>query len=359
MKVAIILSGNLDIQPYVRYFTDVFDSLLIDYEYICWDRDYSNPITINNHEIYSYRRNSSIKNKRFLKLYDYYLFSQFVINHLKKYHYDFLIVHTITNAVFLKNFLIKNFKQKYIFDIRDYSPIFVLTKKYVTQLVSHSTFTTISSSGFLTWLPNSNKYVISHNVAMQYLEESQFEHELFKGDKINILTIGQIRDYVTNKRLIVDLGNKDKIRLIFAGYGIEKDNIEKFALNSYSNVYFLGKYIKEDESHIVQNADFIYIVLPTDILSSTLMSNRFYLSIVHRKPMIVNEESAQASFVKKFNLGIIVKSDDNIQEKLFEYINSFDFVAFNQGCIDVIEVVKEDITVFKNSIINYFKYARK
>ena len=53
------------------------------------------------------------------------------------------------------------------------------------------------------------------------------------------------------------------------------------------------------------------------------MTNRFYLSLIFKKPMIVNKDSIQASFVKKYNLGIIISSEDNISERIMDYKNSF------------------------------------
>ena len=98
------------------------------------------------------------------------------------------------------------------------------------------------------------------------------------------------------------------------------------------------------------SADLLNIILPIDILSSTLMSNRFYLALIHRKSMLVNEESFQASIVKQFNLGLILKSEEDIYEKLLEYINHFDFAIFNKGCCDMIEILKKDIVSYENRI---------
>ncbi len=360
MRIAIILSGNLVMQPYIKYYTDVFDSLNMDYEYVCWDRDFINPIIYNNHKVIAFNISGSIKNKQYRKLYDYYRYSQFVRNHIDNSQYDFLLIHTITSAVFLNRYLNKNFNFKYIFDIRDYSIIYPFVKKKVTHLITNSIFTAISSLGYLNWLPKENSYVLSHNVSKSYLETTfKSTEELFKNDKINILTIGQIRDFSSNKRVIKALGNKNKIKMIFAGSGIEKEKLEYFAMNKYTNIVFTGRYKKEEESFIVQSADFINIVLPIDVLSNTLISNRFYLGILHRKPIIVNEESFQANYVKKFNLGLIVKSEDDIYEKLIEYINNFDFKAFNKGCNDIIEIIKKDITIFENYIINMHQNAHK
>lgn len=55
------------------------------------------------------------------------------------------------------------------------------------------------------------------------------------------------------------------------------------------------------------------------MISDYLMSNRFYLSVTHGKPMIVNSKCTQADFVKKYNLGVIIDENDNIAEKIKDY----------------------------------------
>ena len=66
--------------------------------------------------------------------------------------------------------------------------------------------------------------------------------------------------------------------------------------------------------------------------------------------MIVNEESIHASFVKKYNLGLIVNSEDDIYERIIDYKASFDYKIFINGCNDIIKIIKNDIRVFQNEI---------
>ncbi|UQD56125.1 hypothetical protein [Flavobacterium sp. K5-23] len=352
MKVGIVLSGNIESQPYVSYYTDVFDNIDIDYEYICWDREKVNPSVYNNHNVISIDVKGSVRNNNFRKLYDYWLFSKNVKNHLDKNHYDFLLIHTIVNGVFLKNYLIKYYKNKYIFDIRDYSPIYPFVKNTVEKIITQSLFTSVSSEGFLKWLPNKSKVVISHNVSKYSLDVSLLNNNglLNNNDSITILTIGKIRDFYSNKRVINDLGNKQGIKMIFSGSGIESEKLETFSLNNYNNILFTGPYEKKDESTFVKSSNMLNIVLPKNILSTSLISNRFYLALTHRKLMIVNEESFQATFIKKYNLGIIVKSEDDIYVKMMEYIKDFDYNSFDKGCDDLIGIIKKDIVIFENTI---------
>lgn len=349
MKIGVILSGNIDSQPYMSYYTDVFDEMNIDYDYIGWDRDNANPQVYNNHKVISITVKGSIRNNNFRKIYDYWFFAKSVKEYLNKNTYDFLLVHTIVNAVFLKSYLLKYYNNKYIFDIRDYSPIYPFVKTIVKKLIVKSSFTAVSSEGFLKWLPAKSQVVMSHNIAKNNLHVPVLQKSLNR-DSLTILTIGKIRDLHSNMRVICDLGNKTGLEMIFSGSGIESEKLKTFSLNNYRNVIFTGSYEKKNESDLVKSASMLNIVLPKNVLSRTLISNRFYLAITHKKPIIVNQESFQSTFISKYNLGIIIKSEENIYEKINEYIDGFDYNSFNNGCDDFIKVIKKDIEIFENTI---------
>jgi hypothetical protein len=350
MKVGIVLSGNLESQPYLSYYTDVFDQLNIDYEYICWDRDKDNPAVYNNHNVISVNIKGSTKNNNYRKLYDYWLFSKEVKKHLANNHYDFLLIHTIVNAVFLKNYLIKYYSSKYIFDIRDYSPIYPFVKNSIEKIIAQSAFTAISSEGFLEWLPEGSKVIMSHNVSKSSLDISIINNDSLRNDSLVILTIGKIRASSSNKRIIKDLGNKQGVQMMFSGSSMESEKLEIFTSNKYKKIIFTGSYEKKNESNFVKPSNMINIILPKDISCTTPMSNRFYLGLTYRKPMIVNEESFQATYIKKYNLGVIVKTGDNIYEKILEYIKDFNYNSFDKGCGDLIGIIKKDILIFENTI---------
>lgn len=356
MKICIICPGNIESLPYVKYYTDVFDSINADYEYICWDRDNSINTKYIEHNVTYFKKSSPATESSFRKLHNYWIFSKFVKTKIEKSNFDYVLVHTIACAVFLKDFLINNFKEKYIFDIRDYSPMLPYVKSSMKCLVNNSLFTTISSQGFLRWLPENNKYIISHNIDKALLKSSPKERKIFGTNPYQLLTIGQLRDFPANKSVIDAFANKKNINMVFAGVGPEKNNLALFSIkNCVDNIIFTGRYKKEDESTVVYPSDLLNIILPVDVASNTLMSNRFYLSLVNRRPMIVNVESIQAKFVEQFNLGIIIKSTDDIFSKLVEYSGAFDYETFNNGCEELIASILIDVEKFERIICQHVK----
>ncbi|MGF2021808.1 capsular biosynthesis protein, partial [Staphylococcus aureus] len=80
---------------------------------------------------------------------------------LKENHYDFVIVWGSYTGHLFKSFLEKHYKNKFILNIRDY--FFEnnkLIKYRMKKIVDASRLTTLSSEGFLKFLPKSEKYRI-------------------------------------------------------------------------------------------------------------------------------------------------------------------------------------------------------
>ena len=133
--------------------------------------------------------------------------------------------------------------------------------------------------------------------------------------------------------------------------GIAYDLLKKYeAKKMYNNVKITGYYPKKEEFSIVDGCDFMNIILPDDTLSRYLISNRFYLSLLRRKPMIVSSGGIQAEYVKEYDLGIIISSEDDIYSKIMIYARSFDPIQFKKNCDRFLEMVRSDMQIFSRSV---------
>lgn len=356
MRIAIIVPSNVENAPYIKYYTNIFDTMNnIEYVYITWNR-YKMSENINKH--YVFDKGSNVNLPKLKKYYHYKLFSNYVKQILEKERFDFIIVFTIQAALFLSKYLVKNYRNKFIFDIRDYSPLYYMFKKEVEKIIKYSAATTISSLGFQQWLPSGYNYLLGHNTEKELINEALIKVSGEKNDfnnNVSILTIGQLRDFSENSRLILSLRNSMIFSLYFVGDGRASHLLRNIS-QDIRNVFFLGRYLKEDESNIVDKYDLINILLPITLADTTLMSNRFYLSLIHRKPMIVNYESIQANYVSKYNVGLVIKKNDDIPEKVTEYLNAFDVKKYSIGCRKLLEEIKCDINKFEETIISILKY---
>ena len=324
MRIALICPSNLLYMPYVSNYERILKENYVDYDIINWDR-----FSIEKESEFTYRDSKIGHQRSFL---DYFKFSRFVLNILRMNRYDKVIVFGIQLVFFFKRYLIKEYSNKFIIDIRDYNRII----KYfnIGKLIDNSNFTVLSSPGYKDWLPKSNKYVINHNTQIERLDElRKVEREIKNKDIISISYIGSIRDYKINTNFIDSLKNKKHIALNFHGEGSINKDIENYVIDQIiDNVRLTGRYEKEEEAKLYKGSDFINVLIPNDSINSrTLLPNRLYNAAVYGKPIIAFKGTYLSEIIKKYNLGIVVGSFFNIEREIMEYINNFNFELYEKG----------------------------
>ena len=352
-RLLFIIPSLPDFVPYVYNYIKIAEQIGAEYDVICWNR-YGDKIVglPHNYFVYQHTTNNSFHMLR--KMWEIYEFYRFAMQVVHDRHYYRVFIYTIADSVFFARWLTHKYRNRYVFDIRDYSPMIdsKLMLPFVKKLLRYSELNVISSEGFLHWLPKGYEYTLCHNIEMNKMmgsfngcEQRQF------GGLLRVLTIGAIRNANSNKRIVDALGNHDNIQLDFAGGGEIADLLKNYCVDkSIENVSFLGHYRKEEEDEIVKRCDFLNIVLPHDMISDYLMTNRFYLSVRLRKPMIVNEGNFQAEQVKKYGLGVIIYPEDDVYTKLIEYIQSFNWADYNNNCVKYMEDVRKDMVEWEKRV---------
>jgi hypothetical protein len=110
----------------------------------------------------------------------------------------------------------------------------------------------------------------------------------------------------------------------------------------------------EEEQGIVERADIINILFPRIAVNYANLNNRFYHAIIHRKPVLAYNGSIMAEYVEKYNLGLVLQSDDDILKELDRYINEFDIHSFERGCNKMTEILMDDNEIFENTLKEIF-----
>lgn len=355
MKNLIIIGAMPNMSPYIYSYIKIFKKNNISYDVICWNRNSDCREELPDNYIL-YNKPSDIKKPFWKKLFDLYGYASFIREKCNNSNYNLVIVFTIAAGVFLQSFLKKEYKGRYIFDIRDYSPIMnnLFFQIKTEKMIEHSVFTVVSSKGFLRWLPQKEKYhyVVTHNIdgnsILMYNEDRVSKSPSYP---IRVLTIGQLRDFSSNSCVIKQLCNNRNYTLLFSGTGLAEKQLKEFAEYSHAkNVFFTGYYKKEEEKDLVKKCDMLNILFNHDINSDTLMSNRFYLSVLHRKPMIVRSGTYQAELVSLYNLGVVVGDEDNMVHIIEDYWQTFDLNAYNNGCRSFLSTVSNEIIIFEDEI---------
>jgi hypothetical protein len=335
MSIALICPSNMLYMPYVENYIKILNEDNLDYSIINWDRFH---IEGENCEL-KYK-NSKIGHQR--NYYDYYKYAKFIIKKLNEKKYDKLVIFGLQLSYFLKGYLLKNYKGNYILDIRDYNKIIRFFN--INKLIDSSGFTVVSSNAYKQWLPICNKYAINHNTQLTSLEDLYPVDFRCTQNKINISCIGAIRDYDVNSELINSLKNSDNISLYYHGEGIINEDIKQFLLSKkIGNVFFTGRYNRDNEKELYQNSDFINVFRYNDgINNKTALPNRLYNSAIYGKPMIALEGTYLADQIKEYKLGLVLNSFDNIKDEIVDYLREFDKEEYEKGRVSLFQMILND-----------------
>lgn len=356
MKVALIFPNNLYTSPYLVYYTQILDREGISYDVISWNRN-------NRHEAQTIAYTpKKIYTLKYLKLVDYFKFIKFVKSEVSKNDYDKLIVFTCQLGIFMQGYLKRNFSGKYLLDIRDYSPLIPYFQNKITELVKHADLVPLSSKGFENWLPKSENYILSHNVnislVLERLQSARNDREYFSNETLTIDTIGQIKDYASEQKIVSILGNDNRFSMTYIGFGISIPELKDFVKESgFKNISFTGPYKKENEHEMLVNTDFVNILISESTFNNDVLSNRLYLAALLGIPCLVNHYTReQRKIIEKFRFGIVIKDYNQIPEEVLQFKRQFKKNQFQENCTNFLKEVVEDHKAFDRKLVQFLKF---
>lgn len=352
MKVALVIPNNLWFCPYVSIYTNVLQEKGFDYDIISWNRDGVAEDAIQYN--FQLRRKNSLS-----LLCGYIRFARFVKKVLASTSYDRVIVFTPQSAIFLAGFLKRNFAEKYIFDYRDLSieqkRIFLPVFK---QVLRNSYANVISSPGFKQYLPKGFKFLISHNFDISDVQKSLEDTSkiVLPQNPIDVLTIGGIRDFDSNIQVIKALVNNKDFNIRFVGKGPSAKSL-KDASDSFraENIIFEGYYPKDKEKEYICGTTFLNIFYPRIPSHDTALSNRFYNSLIYKRPMIVTAETTQGKYVEDYGLGVAITNADNLDFELKSFIINLDFDDYKRSCNLLLRKFLHDYESWKQVMSEFLK----
>lgn len=355
MRIGLLLPLNISFAPYLKIYTKILDKIEgIEYDVIYCDKK-------GLKETAKYRFDLQTKDNvsKLKKLIYYYRYSRFIIKVLKKEKYDKLIVFGPQIAVFIHRYLCKYYQGKFVMDYRDLS-IDLRFKKIYRKILNASAVNPISSPGFKEYLPERDDYIISHNFDIDILRNAIKDIKtdpycLYKPDgKYHIMTIGGIRHFEQNRDVIKALSNNNQFQLTFAGRGFGVPLLQEYVKqHNVNNVAFTGFYEKKDEPGIISQATFINIYYSLEPNPRTAISNRFYNSIIYRKPMITTIGTTQGEYAKKYGIGIATENIEALASEIIKYEQEFDSVKYEEKRQFLLNKFLEDYQVFERAIINF------
>lgn len=344
-RIALIVPNNLWVCPYVSNYTRAFDKKGKEYEIISWNR-----AGIEENGI-QYNRKEKSRNK-IGTLWAYYKFAGFVKKSLRNGDFEKVVVFSPQLAIFLARFLKRHFKERYIIDYRDLSieqrkPFGVIFNGVLRESYAN----VVSSPGFLNYLPRGYEYVVSHNFNFENLIKSNHsETHQYEGKEIKVLTIGALRTDM-NIEVMNALGNDKGFILNFVGRGNAAAFLQDYAKRKeYNNVVFSGYYQKETEPTIYEQNTLVNIVYPLIPSHISALSNRFYNSLIYKRPMIVMRNTIQGDYAEKYGVGLVIDDCMNLSEVIHRYLEELSFKAYCKQCDELLSIFVEDNIKFEKML---------
>lgn len=348
MKIALVLPGSIWYAPYVRIYTRILDEAGVDYVIISWNREGDDKPEGFQYNVPCANGHGSAG----WKAYRGYL--KFIKKTIKEQGFDKLIVFGPQMTCMLSLYLLAHFKGRYMIDYRDLSieqkPGF---KQLYALMLKYSKANVISSPGFKRCLPKRD-YYLSHNFDVNAVKAAVLENvaEPFNvKDGIEVLTIGAIRDLSANLAVTKALANKEGVKVSFVGKGEAADTIAEYCKKEViKNVSFTGFYQKHEEPGYVKAATFLNIFYPRIITHDTALSNRFYNSLIYKKPMIVTKNTTQGDYVELDRLGVAVENCDNLYENLTDFVRNEDYRDYAERCNALLKTFLDDQEAFEGAV---------
>ncbi|MFS9000453.1 capsular biosynthesis protein [Streptococcus infantis] len=328
MRVLFILSDNIYLTPYFNFYKELLKKLSIDYDVIYWDKNINEIITKQNY----YRISFSGKGK-LSKILGYVKFRKAIKKKLKENNYDVILpLHSIVSFI-LADVLLFFFKNRYIYDIRDYSyEKFFVYRLVQKQLVKNSLMNIISSEGYKIFLPK-GEYFTTHNLPnmIDLNEVKQLKNNCTF--PIQLSYIGLIRFQEQNKKVINFFANDSRFQLNFIGTNAEE--LREFCQEKdIRNVNLVDTFQPKDTLSFYKNTDVILNLYGnhTPLLDYAL-SNKLYFAALLYKPILVCEDTYMEKVSIENGFGFVLPmKDESEKDYLVSYVQNLDRKKLIKNC---------------------------
>ena len=332
--------------PYATHYLHLLDRFNIDYNVVYWDR-----LSLGRINDWTCYVDNKISHERTFR--DYLKFTRFVKAHCNTNKYDKIIIFGVQLAFFLSNYIKNNYSGSFIWDIRDYHPLLHFFN--VQSFIESSNFVSISSPGYTEWLPNSNKFLICHNLPTEYLCSPTASFAI-KNIPLNISYIGALRDYKLQSSLINELAYNPKIHLSFHGRGNANDSISALIKkNNINNTFITHQYDHETEFKLYQEASIINSLIPQKGINNvTLIPNRVYRAAINNRPLLALKGTRTATTIARHKIGLVLDGIAGCDKHILNYIENIDCINFEKNCKNFISEAQSDNEFFSHRLLNFF-----
>lgn len=339
--------------PYLQHYLSLFKQTNTEYDLLLWDRS-KNGKTLEKGNVVTIQRfcNETMLSKA--------LSFSYWLKEIKKIlackHYDKIIILTTVPGVLLYSYLVRNYNERYILDFRDYTfEKYTWYLKRVQAVIEHSYFTSISSAGFKTFLGDSCKFRLAHNLPSNYLAMIN-NFQKIPHESIHIKYLGIIDYFDINKKLVEAGKNIENLTFYYIGRFLPGYNMKSYREEKqYENIITQGEYLEKDKVLYYEDCDLVNSVYENQsIISKHLVSNKLYDALLYKIPLLVAKNTYMAKLVQEKGIGFVFDPDN--PGSLQEIINQFqhyDVSQFNKNVEIYLKEILVDWNQLNNEIINF------
>jgi len=354
LKVLIIGFFTRTYMPYLETYEKILKNKNISYDIVCFDRDCTKE-TYKQQNMYVYSHKTTAN--RFKKMIPVFKYARYIKKIMKENNYDKIIVLTTMPGILIYKSLLKKYKNKYIFDYRDYTyEKYTFFKNMVNRLIDNSYATFVSSEGYKKYFNNQKNIFLSHNISNMNDIVEKCEN-LSNKKNIEIGFLGYVRYYDVNTKLINDLKDDKKYSLTYIGTAFSDCDLPQYCKdNKIENVSFIGKYDNRDKAKLYSNIDMINSIYSLNSAEvQPAIPNRLYDAALFKKPIIVNTGTYLSNVVEKYNLGLIVDPfEKDLKAEINRYIDEFDADIFTKNCETFLNDIEKDSKIMEEKIDKFF-----
>lgn len=356
-KVAILSSVNIKHMSLISLYTDVLKKNGINYDIIYMDKYDEDEAFECAHK---YRFVNVVKQNwpTILKEAKYMTFVPYAKRILTRENYDFIIVWNDVAIFQFGEFLARHFKDRYCLNVRDNmrydDPRFAWRYKHC---FAASAFNTISSRGYLDFLPKNAEYLPIHSLNLSVLEGMKIHTNVRTESKpIRIGFIGYVRFYERNKKLLNAFKNDSRFELHYYGKGAEI--LEEYAKeNDINNTVFHGGFPVSETSKYLEQIDVINNLYGNETVNlQKAISIKFYHALYSRIPILVCPNTYIGALAKDLGYGFEIADDDikdTLPDRFYEWYRGLDYEKLDDNARDYLKSVEKENQELETMIYKY------
>lgn len=356
-KIAILSSVNIKHMSLISLYTDILKREGIAYDIIYMDK-YGEDEAFDCANKYRYVNVVKQSWPKLLKELKYMTFWPYAVRQLKKGGYDFVIVWNDLAIFMFGRFLSKHFAGRYCLNVRDNmrydDPRFAW--RYATCF-TNAAFNTISSNGYLEFLPKNGEYMQIHSLNLSALEGVPAHTGLRKeGEPIRIGFVGYVRYYERNKKLLDAFANDPRFVLCY--YGKNADVLKAYAEEKgITNVDFHDSFPVSDTGKFLEKVDILNNLYGNDNINvRKAISIRYFHAMYTRSGLLVSTNTYVGELAKEAGIGFEVDDDhidEDMKERLYSWYRSIDFAQLDKNCAQRLETAMEENKNFEKTVMEY------